>query len=110
MGNYINTESTSSPVNSTWINQKILYGSKEKIGLNFINAWVFFLSLKVSRMKRYATDFINEPSEVRKSTIAQILTWGPEALRKMIDSGFLSRVASYVHGWFLKCAFTPGHK
>ena len=44
------------PGNRNWINQDILCGSKANGGLNFIDAHTFFMSLKVSWIKRYTTN------------------------------------------------------
>ena len=79
---FVNTGSTLTPGKENWIHQDILYGSKAKGGLNFIDAGNFFKSLKASWIKRYATDrlddhwadIIDRELKLKKSTRAQILT------------------------------------
>ena len=57
---FVNTGSTLTPVNRNWITQEILYGSKAEGGLSFIDAREFFLSLKVSWIKTYASDRLDD--------------------------------------------------
>ena len=52
---FVNTGSTLTPSKGNWIYQDILLRSKLEEGLNFIDAWNFFKSLKISWIERYAT-------------------------------------------------------
>ena len=69
---------------------------KSKGGFNFIDASSFFKSLKISWIKRYATDrladhwtdIINRELPISKGRRTQILTWGTEALTCMINKKF----------------------
>ena len=60
IGLFINT-GTTKPINKmNWIHKDILYGPKNEGGLNFIDAWSSFLSLKISWVKRYASDALDD--------------------------------------------------
>ena len=90
---FVNTGSTIPLGKGNWINQDILYAPKSEGGFNFIDARSFFLSLKISWIKRYATDrlddhwadIIDRKLKLSKGNRAQILTWGTEALTCMIN-------------------------
>ena len=79
--NFVNTGSTLASGNRNWIHQDISQGTKSEEGFNFIDAQNFFKSLKISWIKRYATDklddhwadIINANLKVEKSNRAQIL-------------------------------------
>ena len=60
IGSFVNIGSTLTPWKRNWINQEILYGSKAKRWLNFIDASTFFKSLKISWIKRYALDRLDD--------------------------------------------------
>ena len=95
-------------IRNFWIHQDILYGPKNEGGLNFINARSFFLSLKISWVKRYApdkfddywADIINERLGVEGSTRNQVLDWGTEALVDVAQSS-LSCIKSCFNAWLL---------
>ena len=80
-----------------------MYAPKSEGGFNFIDASSFFRSLKVSWIKRYATDgldnhwadIIDRELEISKGRRMQILTWGTEALTCMINNKF-----PYIEGFF----------
>ena len=57
---FVNTGSTLTFGKGNWIHQDILYGPKSKGGLNFIGAWSFFKFLRISWIKRYATDKLDD--------------------------------------------------
>ena len=57
---FVNTGSTLTPRKGNWIHQDILYGLKGEAGLNSIDARNFFKSLKISWIKRYATDRLDD--------------------------------------------------
>ena len=57
---FVNTGSTLTLGKGNWIHQDILYGPKSETGLNFINAQSFFKSLKISWIKRYAMDKLDD--------------------------------------------------
>ena len=57
---FVNTGSTIPLGKGNWINQDILYAQKSEGGFNFIDARSFFMSLKVSWIKRYATDRLDD--------------------------------------------------
>ena len=92
----VNTGSTRTLGKGNWIHQDILYVPKSKGGLNFIYARSFFKSLKISWIKRYATDrlddrwanIINREVKLSKGRRGQILTWGTEALTSLINKKF----------------------
>ena len=77
-----------------WIHKNILYGPKIEGGLNFIDARSFFLSLKVSWVKRYASDALDDhwadlidlELGVDKSNKSQILNWGTETFNDLVNS------------------------
>ena len=64
--------------------------------MNFLDAWNFFKSLKVTWIKKNAAyrldnhwaDIIDRELKLTKRTRAQILTWGPEALACMLSNKF----------------------
>ena len=56
IGLFINTGTSKPCTQKNWIHKDILYGPKSEGGLNFIDARSFFLSLKISWVKRYASD------------------------------------------------------
>ena len=64
--------------------------------MNFIDTRTFFKSLKISWIKRYATErlhdhlanIIDRQLKLTKRTRVQILRWGPEALTCMISNNF----------------------
>ena len=93
---FVNTGSTHTLGKGNWFHQDILYLPKSEGGLNFIDARSFFKSLKVSWIKRYATDrlddhcadIIDRDLKLSKERKAQILTWGAEALTCMINKKF----------------------
>ena len=94
--NFVNTGSTLASGNRNWIHQDILYGSKFEGGFNFIDARNFFKSLKISWIKRYATDklddhwadIIDARLGIVKEDRAQVLKWGQEAYRCMTTSQY----------------------
>ena len=57
---FVNTGTTKPSTKNNWIHQDILYGPKNEEGLNFIDARSFFLSLKISWMKRYESDALDD--------------------------------------------------
>ena len=75
---FVNTGSTLTSGNGNGIKQNILYGSKAEGGMNFKS----LKSLKISWIKRYATDrlddhwadIIDERLKIKRKTRAQILT------------------------------------
>ena len=84
----LGTSGTAKPSTRNYcIHQDILYGPKNEGGLNIINACSFFISLKISCVKRYASDKLNdhwadiidERLGVEWSTRNQVLDWGTEA-------------------------------
>ena len=85
---FVSTGSTIPQGKGNWINQDILYGPKSEGGFNFIHARSFFMSLKISWIKRYATDrlddhwadIIDRELKISRGRRTQILTWGTEAL------------------------------
>ena len=93
---FVNTGSTIPLGKGNWINQDILYAPKSEGGFNFIDARSFFLSLKISWIKRYATDrlddhwadIIDRELKISRGRRRQILTWGTEALTCMISKNF----------------------
>ena len=82
--------------NRNWINQHILYIANAGGELNFIDARAFFLSFKMSWIRIYAydklddhwSDIIDKNQGVRKRARTQALICGPGALRPMINSDF----------------------
>ena len=60
LGSFVNTGLTLNLGKGNWIHQDVLYASKAKGGLNFIDAQSFFISLIISWIKRYATDRIDD--------------------------------------------------
>ena len=52
IGLFINTGTTKPCTKKNWIHKDILFGPKSEGGLNFIDARSFFLSLKISWVKR----------------------------------------------------------
>ena len=84
MRSFVNTGSTLPLGKGNWINQDILYASKSEGGFNFIHVRSFFMSLKISWIKRYATDrlddhwadIIDRQVQLLRGRITQILTWG----------------------------------
>ena len=58
--NIINTGTTKPSTRNFLIHQDILYGPENEGGLNFIHARSFFLSLKISGVKRYASDKLDD--------------------------------------------------
>ena len=60
IGLFINTGTTKPITKTNWIHKDILYGPKNEGGLNFIDARSFFLSLKISWVKRYASDSLDD--------------------------------------------------
>ena len=73
-----------------------MYAPKSEGGLNFIDARRFFKSLKISWIKRYATDrlddvwadIIGRELKLSKGRRAQIFTLGTEALTCIISKKF----------------------
>lgn len=57
---FVNTGSTLTSGNGNGIKQNILYGSKAEGGMNFIDGRNFLKSLKISWIKRYATDRLDD--------------------------------------------------
>ena len=103
---FVNTGSTIPLGKGNWINQDILYGPKSEGGFNFIDARSFFLSLKISWIKRYATDrlddhwadIIDRELKISRGRRRQILTWGTEALTCMISKNFPC-IESFFKAW-----------
>ena len=60
IGCFINTGTSKPCTQKNWIHKDILYGPKSEGGLNFIDARSFFLSLKISWVKRYASDALDD--------------------------------------------------
>ena len=93
MRSFVNTGSTLPLGKGNWINQDILYAPKSEGGFNFIDAKSFFISLKISWNKGYATnrlddhwaDIIDRELQLSRGRRTQILTWGTEALTCMIN-------------------------
>ena len=79
---------------------------KSEGGLNFIDSGSFFKWLKVSWIKRYATDrlddhwedIIDRELKLSKGRRARILTWGTEALTCMINKKFPC-IESFFKAW-----------
>ena len=96
MRSFVNTGSTLPLGNGNWNKQDILYAPKSEGGFNFIDACSFFRSLKISWIKTYATDrldnhwadIIDRELQISKGRRTQILTWGTEALTCMINKKF----------------------
>ena len=94
--NFVNTGSTISLGKGNWIHQDILYGFKAEGGSNFRDAKNFFKSLKISWIKRYdmdrlddhLADIMDKELKLTKRRRAQILTSGPEAITCMISKKF----------------------
>ena len=97
IGLFINTGTTNPCTKRNWIHKDILYGPKSEGGLNFIDAWSFFLSLKISWVKRYASDAIEDywadlidlQLKVDRSNRSQILNWGTEPFNDLVNSHLL---------------------
>ena len=93
---FVNTGSTIPLGKGNLSNQVILYGPKSEGGFNFLDARSFFMSLKISWIKRYATDRLDDhwadiiDRELKNSRgrRRQILKWGTEALTCMINKKF----------------------
>ena len=106
MRSFVNTGSTLSLGRGNWIHQDILYASKSERGLNFIDAQSCFKSLKISWIKRYATDRLDDPwsdiidreLKLSKGRRAQILTLGTEALTCMINKKFPC-IEGFLEAW-----------
>ena len=87
IGLFINTGTTKPCTKRNWIHKDILYGPKSEGGLNFIDARSFFLSLKISWVKRYAADALDDhwadlidlKLGVDRTNRTQVLDWGTEA-------------------------------
>ena len=60
IGLFINTGTSKPCTYKNWIHKDILYGPKSEGGLNFIDARSFFLSLKISWVKRYASNALDD--------------------------------------------------
>jgi len=104
--NFVNAGTTKPSTKNKWIHQDILYGPKYEGGVNFINARSFILSLKISWVKRYASDnlddhwaeIINEKLRVKRSNRNQVLNWGTQALTDLVYSG-LPCIKSFFSVW-----------
>ena len=94
IGLFINKGTTKPCTKKNWIHEDVLYGPKSEGGLNFIDARSFFLSLKISWVKRYASDalddhwadLIDPELKVDRSNKSQILHWGTEAFNDLVNS------------------------
>ena len=60
MRSFVNTGSTLTLGKGNWIHQDILYAHKSEGGLNYIDTRSFFKSLKISWIKRYTTDRLDD--------------------------------------------------
>ena len=96
MRSFVNTGSTLPLGKGNGINQGILYAPKSEGGFNFIDVRSFFKSLKISWIKRYATDrfddhwadIIDRELQLSRGRRTQILRWGTVALTFMIKKIF----------------------
>ena len=106
--NFSNIGTTKPNTRKFRIHQDIQYGPKNEEGLNFIDAGSFFLSLKISWVKRYASDklydysadIIDEKFGVEWSTRNQVLDWGTEAFTDIAKSS-LPCIRSFFNAWLL---------
>merc|ERR1711923_675193 len=108
IGLFINTGTSKPCTQKNWIHKDILYGPKSEGGLNFIDARSFFLSLKISWVKRYASDTLDDhwadlidlQLKVDRPNRSQILNWGTEAFNDLVDS-HLPCLYSFFSAWRL---------
>ena len=108
IGLFINTGTSKPCTQKNWIHKDILYGPKSEGGLNFIDARSFFLSLKISWVKRYASDALDDhwadlidlQLNVDRTNRSQILSWGTEAFNDLVDS-HLPCLHSFFSAWRL---------
>ena len=108
IGLFINTGTTKPCTKRNWIHKDILYGPKSEGGLNFIDARSFFLSLKISWVKRYAADALDDhwadlidlKLGVDRTNRNQILDWGTEAFNDLVNSR-LPCIHSFFNAWLL---------
>ena len=106
IGLFINTGTSKPCTQKNWIHKDILYGPKSEGGLNFIDARSFFLSLKISWVKRYASDALDDhwadlidlQLNVDRTNRSQILSWGTEAFNDLVDS-HLPCLHSFFSAW-----------
>ena len=103
---FVNIGSTKTSDNKNWINPEILYGPKSEECLNFIDARTFFSSLKVSWVKKCASDKLDdhwannndEKLRIRRRNRNLVLTFGIETLTDLVNF-HLPYINGFYHAW-----------